>query len=133
MEDPLAILSLIVWSSSRSKWSSASSSSGFHESLLLLLDEEGTVLLLSELPVCACVFWAVVMGAAGRRTAILAGSPVLPLPVEFVAGGDGRPEPTEVEGLGGSGRSGREVAEMEPLLAWPLLFVLWLPFDWLPM
>lgn len=42
--------------------------------------------------------------------ATLAGSPVLPLPVEFVAGGEGRPElvvPTLEPGLGGSGRSGR--------------------------
>jgi hypothetical protein len=40
------------------------------------------------------------------RTAMLAGSPVLPLPVEFVAGGEGNPEPVELTGLGGSGRSG---------------------------
>jgi hypothetical protein len=36
-------------------------------------------------------------------------SPVLPLPVEFVAGGEGSPEPFELvlaPGLGGSGRSG---------------------------
>lgn len=33
-------------------------------------------------------------------------SSTLPLPVEFVAGGDGSPESTEDEGLGGSGRSG---------------------------
>jgi hypothetical protein len=34
-------------------------------------------------------------------------SPVLPLPVELVAGGEGRPECVEaVPGLGGSGRSG---------------------------
>jgi hypothetical protein len=34
-------------------------------------------------------------------------SPVLPLPVELVAGGEGRPEwLDEVPGLGGSGRSG---------------------------
>ena len=34
--------------------------------------------------------------------------PTLPLPVEFVAGGDGNPELVEerFEGLGGSGRSG---------------------------
>jgi len=38
-----------------------------------------------------------------RLRAIPAGSPVLPLPVEFVAGGEGSPEPM---GLGGSGRSG---------------------------
>lgn len=41
---------------------------------------------------------------------MLAGSPVLPLPVEFVAGGEGRPEPFELVlaiGLGGSGKSGR--------------------------
>ncbi len=41
---------------------------------------------------------------------MLAGSPVLPLPVEFVAGGEGRPEPFELvlaTGLGGSGKSGR--------------------------
>ena len=41
--------------------------------------------------------------------AMVAGSPVLPLPVEFVAGGEGRPEPIEriLElGLGGSGSSG---------------------------
>jgi hypothetical protein len=35
-------------------------------------------------------------------------SPTLPLPVEFVAGGDGRPESLEsAPGLGGSGKSGR--------------------------
>ena len=38
-----------------------------------------------------------------RLRAILVGSPVLPLSVEFVAGGEGSPEPM---GLGGSGRSG---------------------------
>jgi len=38
-----------------------------------------------------------------RLRAILAESPVLPLSVEFVAGGEGSPEPM---GLGGSGRSG---------------------------
>lgn len=40
---------------------------------------------------------------------MVAGSPVLPLPVEFVAGGEGKPEPIErmLElGLGGSGSSG---------------------------
>lgn len=41
------------------------------------------------------------------RIAMLCGSPVLPLPVEFVAGGEGKPEPLELApGLGGSGRSG---------------------------
>lgn len=43
------------------------------------------------------------------RTAMLAGSPVLPLPVELVAGGEGKPEPKEPllePGLGGSGREG---------------------------
>ena len=41
-------------------------------------------------------------------------SPTLPLPVELVAGGDGRPEALEdVLGLGGSGRSGR-AGELEP-------------------
>jgi hypothetical protein len=41
-------------------------------------------------------------------------SPVLPLPVELVAGGEGRPEWEEATGLGGSGRSGRsEDAEVE--------------------
>ena len=41
---------------------------------------------------------------------MVAGSPVLPLPVEFVPGGDGRPDLTEPVlelGLGGSGSSGR--------------------------
>lgn len=42
-------------------------------------------------------------------------SPVLPLPVEFVAGGDGRPEPEPFDaapGLGGgSGRSGKLLGE----------------------
>jgi hypothetical protein len=40
---------------------------------------------------------------------MVAGSPVLPLPVEFVAGGEGNPDRTDpiLElGLGGSGRSG---------------------------
>ena len=44
------------------------------------------------------------------RSRMVAGSPVLPLPVELVAGGDGRPvftDPTLEVGLGGSGRSGR--------------------------
>jgi hypothetical protein len=41
------------------------------------------------------------------RIAMLFGSPVLPLSVEFVAGGEGSPEPLELPpGLGGSGRSG---------------------------
>ena len=45
--------------------------------------------------------------------AIVAGSPTLPLPVEFVAGGDGNPDFAELTlelGLGGSGsgRSGNE-------------------------
>jgi len=43
------------------------------------------------------------------------GSPVLPLPVEFVAGGDGRPELLLRTGLGGSGRSGR-LGGMEEML-----------------
>lgn len=42
-------------------------------------------------------------------------SPVLPLPVEFVAGGDGRPDPEPFDaapGLGGgSGRSGKLFGE----------------------
>lgn len=40
---------------------------------------------------------------------MLPGSPVLPLPVELVAGGEGRPEVLVLllePGLGGSGRSG---------------------------
>ena len=44
------------------------------------------------------------------RRGTLPGSPVLPLPVELVAGGDGRPESLDPRlefGLGGSGRSGR--------------------------
>jgi hypothetical protein len=67
-------------------------------------------LLLSELPVCACA-----MGCSWRLRAMLAGSPVLPEPVEFVAGGEGKPEPTELTGLGGSGRSGREGTAEGPL------------------
>lgn len=46
------------------------------------------------------------------RSRMVAGSPVLPLPVEFVPGGDGRPDLTEPMlelGLGGSGSSGRAV------------------------
>ena len=42
---------------------------------------------------------------------MVAGSPVLPLSVEFVPGGDGRPDLTEPMlelGLGGSGSSGRD-------------------------
>jgi hypothetical protein len=40
-------------------------------------------------------------------TLLLLLSPMLPLPVEFVAGGDGSPEWVEEElGLGGSGKSG---------------------------
>jgi hypothetical protein len=39
---------------------------------------------------------------------------LFPLPVEFVAGGDGRPEPLdEAPGLGGGGKSGT-------LLGWPI-------------
>ena len=39
-------------------------------------------------------------------------SPVLPLPVELVAGGEGRPECVEAApGLGGSGRSGSSEVE----------------------
>lgn len=49
------------------------------------------------------------LGLGRFRTAMLAGSPVLPLPVELVAGGEGKPEPKEPllePGLGGSGREG---------------------------
>lgn len=52
----------------------------------------------------------VTLSARLPRIAMLAESPVLPLPVELVAGGDGRPESREdmlEMGLGGSGRSGR--------------------------
>jgi hypothetical protein len=45
---------------------------------------------------------------------MLAGSPVLPLPVELVAGGEGKPEveaPLLDPGLGGSGRSGMSGGE----------------------
>jgi hypothetical protein len=46
-------------------------------------------------------------GSEGRSTFSRL-SPVLPLPVELVAGGEGRPEwEEEAPGLGGSGRSGR--------------------------
>ena len=46
--------------------------------------------------------------------ALVLRSPTLPLPVELVAGGDGRPDALEeVLGLGGSGRSGR-VGGVEP-------------------
>jgi hypothetical protein len=39
---------------------------------------------------------------------------LFPLPVEFVAGGDGRPDPFEfAPGLGGAGKSGM-------LLGWPM-------------
>lgn len=38
-------------------------------------------------------------------------SPTLPLPVELVAGGEGSPESWEVDGLGGSGRSGMDGGE----------------------
>ena len=41
-----------------------------------------------------------------RRVGLLGGSSVLPLPVELVAGGEGRPE-LEVVGLCGSGSAGR--------------------------
>lgn len=47
-------------------------------------------------------------------------SPVLPLPVELVAGGDGRPEwVDEAPGLGGSGRSGRSEDEEDEGTAGP--------------
>lgn len=40
-------------------------------------------------------------------------SPVLPLPVELVAGGEGRPDCVDVApGLGGSGRSGSSEVEV---------------------
>jgi len=41
-----------------------------------------------------------------RRVGLLGGPSVLPLPVEFVAGGDGKPE-LDVVGLCGSGSAGR--------------------------
>lgn len=77
-----------------------------------------------EVPLCPS--WALAMEGPGRLTAMLPGSPVLPLPVELVAGGEGRPELTELTGLGGSGRSGRVVGvdTVVLLLAWPLLLVL---------
>ena len=48
------------------------------------------------------------------------GSPALPLPVEFVAGGDGSPELLLRTGLGGSGRSGKPggIAEMLGTRLW---------------
>jgi hypothetical protein len=92
-----------------------SASSGLQEILLLLL-----LSLPSELPVCACVLWTF-MGECGCLSATLAGSPVLPLPVELVAGGEGRPEPTELTGLGGSGRSGSCFAAEKEVLGWAVL------------
>lgn len=49
-----------------------------------------------------------VLGEDRRRIlpAFVLLSPVLPLPVEFVAGGEGKPEPLDPPGLGGSGKSG---------------------------
>lgn len=58
------------------------------------------------------------MFVEGLRLTLPALSPTLPLPVEFVAGGEGRPESLEEEspGLGGSGKSGMkvEVELLEP-------------------
>jgi len=45
-------------------------------------------------------------GGTERRSTFSRLSPILPLPVEFVPGGEGRPEREEAPGLGGSGRSG---------------------------
>jgi len=48
----------------------------------------------------------------GSRSRISRRSPALPLPVELVAGGEGRPEfVDDAPGLGGSGRSGRSEGE----------------------
>lgn len=56
------------------------------------------------------------MGTLRRAVpAALVGSPVLPLPVELVAGGDGRPELLLSTGLGGSGRSGMLWGKLEML------------------
>ena len=51
-------------------------------------------------------------GGMERRFSFSRLSPVLPLPVELVAGGDGRPELVDAApGLGGSGRSGSSEEE----------------------
>jgi hypothetical protein len=62
------------------------------------------------LPLLVLVLLLLCKETGRSRIAMVAGSPVLPLPVEFVPGGDGSPDLTEqlLElGLGGSGSSGR--------------------------
>lgn len=109
----LAVSSSLSWSSS-----SSSSSCSFLSPILLLL----LLALLDGVPrrkTSDIVFWLlllvlVLLSLANDKglclRATLPGSPVLPLPVELVAGGDGSPESLELwleTGLSGSGRSGR--------------------------
>jgi hypothetical protein len=56
------------------------------------------------------------------RIAMVAGSPVLPLPVEFVPGGDGRPDLMLELGLGGSGSSGRVGLDVDNCGDWDASF-----------
>lgn len=71
--------------------------------LVLVLVELVFVLMFVGEPLCISLWLTNDRG----RTAGWGSSVVLPLPVEFVAGGEGSPDPLELApGLGGSGRSG---------------------------
>jgi hypothetical protein len=106
--------SLAVLSSSLSLSSSSSSS------LMFIVDREWTSLSCFPLSILVLVFGGCEYDAGRWRTLpkLAVSSPVLPLPVEFVAGGEGRPELSEAApGLGGgSGKSGNLLlgVDMEP-------------------
>jgi hypothetical protein len=115
----LAVSSSLLWESLSSSSTSAPSSIRSDVALLLMLlvlrcsvrtfPPLNIVLnVKSRIPTLPLPPLLLLLNESGLSlTAILFGSPVLPLPVEFVAGGDGSPEPLELApGLGGSGRSG---------------------------
>ena len=90
--------------------SSSSSSSAFLDSLSPAGDEDRLDLELSGFSLR--IVRAEEVGGWKGRSRISRLSPALPLPVELVAGGEGRPEFVEdAPGLGGSGRSGRSERE----------------------
>lgn len=109
--------SVITWSSdwdiprrrlrlSLAVLSSSSSSSPFLDSPPPAGDEARLDLKLSGFPLR--IVKAEEVGGRKGRSGVSRLSPALSLPVEFVAGGEGRPECVdEAPGLGGSGKSGR--------------------------
>jgi hypothetical protein len=90
--------------------SSSSSSSTFLDSLPPAGDEARLDLELSGFSLRIVKAEEVRGWEGGSRISLL--SPALPLPVELLAGGEGRPECVDdAPGLGGSGRSGRSEGE----------------------